>query len=545
MRPALPKPIPIPFVFWTLFVSIGLAFIDLPFVVEAKQANYTIDDTLGDSHTGMQVQYSPSFGHPNSNTTVWKNQANCTTSGCRILPPCQQHDNSSQCTWSSVAPSNGTLATASFQFNGTAVYIYSILANIHASGIRSDTTCDFFLDGEQVGHYEHVANASGVFQYNSLVYSNTSIPFELHQFSIHVSYPFYAIFDYAVYTTELPDDDPSQNPSLKDDPLDTSSPGPDSRLTPASVLSTSASTSPGANRNKARLIGIILGVLTPLIVLIAGIIFLRHRGYRLQLSFVLLGPFEFNWVKSRASRVFGGGTRPSRSGDEAQDYGESESRNWQRNLNHRELRLTPPPHRRNNRRQRYSKTSLMRPFTPGFDMHCRGDDVSTLGGTATPRSRFDFNIFSSGPDPHHGHDDRSLHIYAQRPLVPIRRPIGFVEGFGGGSGITITEDVYVASDSGDVPRRQDQDSDIKASATDSEVSEEEVAGRIKTMSQSSLTKMHDLHSRPLPPPPAAQSPSSPKSPTSPVRLLPIPSSKASFAVMNHQQPQTPPPGYIP
>jgi len=79
---------------------------------------------------------------------------------------------------------------------GSAIYIYFILVNSTSSGNSSNATgTDFLLDGKHVGHYEQSGKHN-----DSLVYSNSSISSGNHQFSIQLSYPSYAVFDYATYT---------------------------------------------------------------------------------------------------------------------------------------------------------------------------------------------------------------------------------------------------------------------------------------------------------------------------------------------------------
>jgi hypothetical protein len=63
--------------------------------------------------------------------------------------------------------------------------------------------CDFRLDGQLVGNYQHVTDGSYTFQYNTLVYSNTLLPDMDHTFLIETtgsSTDSYVIFDYAIYT---------------------------------------------------------------------------------------------------------------------------------------------------------------------------------------------------------------------------------------------------------------------------------------------------------------------------------------------------------
>lgn len=61
---------------------------------------------------------------------------------------------------------------------GTAVYVYFILPNnkLQPVGITRKTLCNFVMDDELIGTFEHDSDGSEVYQYNTLVYANTTIP---------------------------------------------------------------------------------------------------------------------------------------------------------------------------------------------------------------------------------------------------------------------------------------------------------------------------------------------------------------------------------
>ncbi|KAK7439420.1 hypothetical protein VKT23_017641 [Stygiomarasmius scandens] len=445
------------FLIFCLFIGFGLKDLTL---VEGKFVNVTIDDTLGDARTGLKVQYSSSSEHPNANGTVWTHQ---TCDDChQVKTTCQD---GSICTWSSATPLNGTEATATFQFNGSAIYIYFILVNSTSSGNSSNATgTDFLLDGKHVGHYEQSGKHS-----DSLVYSNSSISSGNHQFSIRLSYPSYAVFDYAMYTTEMADDIDTTSQSNS-----TNSTGPNNGQDSPSVTSVLSSSSSSQKRSK--LVAIIIGIVAPLFLIFAGILFLRRR-YRSQFSAALARVVpRFGWIRSKASQVF-----------HERREGQARERIWSH-----DFKLTPLP-RRNKRRN--SNASRMRSYTPGLDMHCRGDDYPEELGT--PRGRFDF-IFSLGGD-----------------RTPRRKSRFDTTGF---------DEAAVAN-----------------SEATSGGDQASISGFNRTLSRSSLKKMYDLHSRPLPPIPASPPMPSPEHLPA-VRLLPSPGVPG---IMNGVSPipGTPPPGY--
>lgn len=91
-----------------------------------------------------------------------------------------------------------------FLHKGTAIYIFFVQSNYPTStGLVSSTSCDFYLDGQNVGSYQHATDGTYVFQYNVLAYSQTSIPHGNHSFLIDTAgfiNDSYIIFDYAMYT---------------------------------------------------------------------------------------------------------------------------------------------------------------------------------------------------------------------------------------------------------------------------------------------------------------------------------------------------------
>ncbi|KAK0184715.1 hypothetical protein F5146DRAFT_987590 [Armillaria mellea] len=174
-------------------------FLLLHFAVARKLKNYTIDDTFGDELTGVKVQYTP-YGQPeNESVPVWNNALQC--SGCAIVPDTSLAMNR---TWTGATYDQSlTYMSAELTFHGTAIYIYLIVSNYpQGTGLVSDVLCDFRMDGEIVGSYNHPTDGTYRFEYNVLAYSNSSLNDVHHTFRIETmgTQLSYVIFDYALYT---------------------------------------------------------------------------------------------------------------------------------------------------------------------------------------------------------------------------------------------------------------------------------------------------------------------------------------------------------
>ncbi|KAG6836882.1 hypothetical protein H0H93_001942, partial [Arthromyces matolae] len=118
----------------------------------AVVSNRTIDDTYGDSVTGVVPVYTPETG-------TWDD------SSC------------------------------------TAIYIFFILANSVRDDDWTETFCDFVLDGVESGWFHHVPTSTTDYQYNTLAYSTTGLINTDHTLviSLRTIHTFLS-FDYATYT---------------------------------------------------------------------------------------------------------------------------------------------------------------------------------------------------------------------------------------------------------------------------------------------------------------------------------------------------------
>ncbi|KAI8980570.1 hypothetical protein BD414DRAFT_549915 [Trametes punicea] len=132
----------------------------------ARAVNRTIDDELGDSVTGLKPVYSPA--------TSWHQGASCTT--CNIRPGLVNTARVFGGTWhDSTAYPGDAPHTVSLTFEGTAVYVFNLVANaVPRTATLANLT--FCLDGEPVGEFVHVPDGTSDVLYNVLVYANASLP---------------------------------------------------------------------------------------------------------------------------------------------------------------------------------------------------------------------------------------------------------------------------------------------------------------------------------------------------------------------------------
>ncbi len=88
------------------------------------------------------------------------------------------------------------------RFNGTAVYVYNVLAN-QVPFADTLTNLTFALDGHQVGTFVHEPTSSAFFDYNIPVHTSESLDDMEHTLVIQAvgdTTPSLILFDYVVYT---------------------------------------------------------------------------------------------------------------------------------------------------------------------------------------------------------------------------------------------------------------------------------------------------------------------------------------------------------
>ncbi|KAH7874868.1 uncharacterized protein C8R40DRAFT_1170977 [Lentinula edodes] len=188
---------PLPPIF--LFICIFLCELSL---VSSTAVNRSIDDTLGDSVTGVRPTYLP------DTTGVWEDN---TCSGCALVPDISSAFDGTY----TAATYNPELKniSISFDFIGTAIYIFFILSNDPNPGISTSTLANFTLDGTLVSTFSHSPNSSSsapsfYFNESALAFSETGMKNSSHQMVIStsgLSSNYWLNFDYALYTFQRPD----------------------------------------------------------------------------------------------------------------------------------------------------------------------------------------------------------------------------------------------------------------------------------------------------------------------------------------------------
>ena len=195
---------------------VGRAALDLLilFLVTARAAlvNRTIDDTDGDSVTLQVPFYQPTVASP------W---AGPSCVGCAIVPDTSLVFDG---TWHAATyhpellnvniTFSFTGAELSFDalcwslilFTGVSIWVFFVLANnnTRGPGITSNTECNFTLDGQLVGYFNHQPDEStNALQYNVIAFNNSNLSNSQHEMVISTNdlpYSAYLNFDYAIYT---------------------------------------------------------------------------------------------------------------------------------------------------------------------------------------------------------------------------------------------------------------------------------------------------------------------------------------------------------
>ncbi|KAG6817766.1 hypothetical protein H0H87_003174 [Tephrocybe sp. NHM501043] len=164
-----------------------------------------------------------------------------------------------------------------FSFEGTAVYVYFILANNVGPGITTESLADFILDGEVISTFHHNPTNSSAYEFNSLVFSKDGLANINHTLLIKTSgvdRHIYNNFDYATYTF---DDTPTAPNST--------TPSRSATSTPMVSQTTTAVSSPSQSSVPVGAIaGGVVGGVVILIGTIFILLFLRRRRHRVSTS---------------------------------------------------------------------------------------------------------------------------------------------------------------------------------------------------------------------------------------------------------------------
>lgn len=147
-------------------------------LVSASLVNITVDDTYGDPTTGAHFVYTP--------PQAWAAGPMC--SSC----PAQLDANDTYMnTWhsgmffpSSAGLGSGVPSTASVSFNGSAVYVFCVIA-VQAQDFDANMELTFMLDDEVVGVFDlFPPDGADAFSYDVPVYSNASVPAGMHNLTL-------------------------------------------------------------------------------------------------------------------------------------------------------------------------------------------------------------------------------------------------------------------------------------------------------------------------------------------------------------------------
>ncbi|KAJ3929066.1 MAG: hypothetical protein NXY57DRAFT_900799 [Lentinula lateritia] len=187
---------------WKSFYFLPLpgALFFLPFLFNVAAVtgavNRSIDDTLGDSVTGQRPIFLP------TTSGTWEDET-CAGKFLSVYPLAFGG------TYTAATYNPGLQnISITFDFTGTAIYVYFILANNPAPGITATTAANFTLNGSLVGTFNHSPNTSTSapdFQFNqsALAFSKAGLKNVTHQMVIStsgLSEDVWVNFDYALYT---------------------------------------------------------------------------------------------------------------------------------------------------------------------------------------------------------------------------------------------------------------------------------------------------------------------------------------------------------
>ncbi|KAL5513833.1 hypothetical protein ACEPAH_4234 [Sanghuangporus vaninii] len=148
---------------------------------------------------------------------------NC--SDCFAQPDSSQTFNG---TWhdATFTPTDGSARAIEFSFNGSALYVFFVLANTIPF---TDTVTDmnFILDEETFGSFVHQPTISSDFQYNVPVYVNDSLSSGQHHMRMEAAgnHSALILFDYFIYTSDV--DEASSTSSSPGTASSTAFPAPD------------------------------------------------------------------------------------------------------------------------------------------------------------------------------------------------------------------------------------------------------------------------------------------------------------------------------
>ncbi|KAK1225676.1 hypothetical protein PQX77_011368 [Marasmius sp. AFHP31] len=186
-----------------LYSLLSTTFVlSLSLFANAKTVTRYIDDSLGDSATGVKPIYFP------QGEKIWQDQSCESAQGCRIVPDKEKAHNRTYMAATYKTSMDNMGFNLSFQ--GTSIAIYFILANDGSDGTTVRTECNFTLDGAVRKSYTHEPIRGHDLEYNVEVYKEDGLARDqMHTLEVSTGKKereVFLAFDYAVYTVEEPDD---------------------------------------------------------------------------------------------------------------------------------------------------------------------------------------------------------------------------------------------------------------------------------------------------------------------------------------------------
>ncbi|KAJ4468002.1 hypothetical protein C8J55DRAFT_208725 [Lentinula edodes] len=164
--------------FVTFLFSCVFFYFQCPASTAITLVNVTVDDQFGDPYTHSQILYTP--------TEAWSIAPDCDYCPDHSALSTNKaynrtwHESYFSSSLDSGALRPGTSRYASFQFMGTAVYVICIVP----PSTNITTQMNFFIDGDAVGSYPPMSATVDGWQYDVVVYRNTSLSTAGHQLLI-------------------------------------------------------------------------------------------------------------------------------------------------------------------------------------------------------------------------------------------------------------------------------------------------------------------------------------------------------------------------
>ncbi|KAJ3529460.1 hypothetical protein NMY22_g8993 [Coprinellus aureogranulatus] len=158
-----------------------LALAHLP-RVDAALKNATIDDEFGDELTNLKPRFLPTAAGVWEGRGVW---------------------------WGVESETGFEPIEFSFQFTGTAVYVFLTLAHNSGDGITTLTETNFTIDDGPPTFFRHTPDMTRTdFEYQFPAFRQENLDHRTHTLKARIDgpdYPLFINFDYAIYTVETQD----------------------------------------------------------------------------------------------------------------------------------------------------------------------------------------------------------------------------------------------------------------------------------------------------------------------------------------------------